>query len=312
MRVAKAFSPCGISSFFEVPDLGVKDPRLVGSRGGGFCVDRGVWVRVSVEPLDGTEGHVVKTYLNGEERNMYVAKAAALEVLRLARGFYRVIIEQNIGCPIGCGFGTSGASALATAIALSKALNLKLSLWDVAEVAHVVEVECRTGLGTVSGLITGGVVVVKRPGAPREGSTLRIPFNEEGLKIVAASFRPVDKRQVLLSRDALNRINEIGRVALREVLLKPELNTFLKAAKFFTEEAGLASPIVRKAIKIAESRGALVALQNMVGEAIHALVPPHRIEEVKDALSELNAQILTMDVYNWETCPLNVPPNPSL
>jgi len=295
---ASAFSPCGISSFFEVPELDVKDPRLLGSRGGGFCIEKGVKVKVTLKPLGGVKRYVIKTYMNGSERDLYVAKASALRVLKLVKGGYEVKIEQDIGCPIGCGFGTSGASALATALALSKALNLKLNLWQVAEIAHVVEVECCTGLGTVAGLITGGVVVVKEPGAPREGSTLRIPLTrEEELMIVAASFRSVEKYKVLLSREAMERVNAVGRMALKEVLRKPTLETFLKAAKFFTERSGLASPLVRKAIKVAEGRGALVALQNMIGEAVHAVVPLSKVDEVREALSELTPNVIVSRIY---------------
>ncbi|MCD6408866.1 MAG: hypothetical protein J7L98_00790 [Candidatus Verstraetearchaeota archaeon] len=293
---AWACSPCGISSFFEVPRNLSKDPRAIGSRGGGFCITKGVTAEVSIEPISG-ETSVVETFINGHRVDFYIARRAALKVLSLVDEAYRVVIRQKIEPPIGCGFGTSAASALATALATSKALGLNLSLWKLAEIAHVVEVECCTGLGTVSGLVTGGVVIVKKPGAPREGYTLQIPA-DGAFKIVAAAFQPIEKKKVLLSKSQLQQINSLGRRALQMVLAKPTLDTFLKAAKFFSENSGLASRKVRIAIALAERRGALAAFQNMIGEAIHAIVPPHRVDEVVQALEELSPpRIMVSDLH---------------
>ncbi len=293
---AWAYSPCGISSFFEVPSSLSKDPRAIGSRGGGFCISRGVTAEVSVEPISG-ETSVVETFINGHQVDFYIARRAVLKVLNMVDGAYRVVVRQKIEAPIGCGFGTSAASALATALAASKALGLNLSLWKLAEIAHMVEVECCTGLGTVSGLVTGGVVVVKKPGAPREGYTLQIPVDGV-FKIVAAAFQPIEKKKVLLSRYQLQQINRLGRKALQMVLAKPTLDTFLKVAKFFSENSGLASRKVRTAIALAEGRGALAAFQNMIGEAIHAIVPPHRVDEVAQALEELSPpHIMVSDLH---------------
>ena len=295
---AWAYSPCGISSFFEVPSNLSKDPRAIGSRGGGFCISKGVTAEVSIEPISG-ETSVVETFINGHQVDFYVARKAVLKVLDMVDGAYKVVVRQRIEAPIGCGFGTSAASALATALAASKALGLHLNLWKLAEIAHVVEVECCTGLGTVSGLITGGVVVVKKPGAPREGYTLRIPVDNT-FKVVAAAFQPIEKRKVLLSRSQLQWINSLGRKALQMVLAKPTLNTFLKAAKFFSENSGLASCKVRTAITLAERKGALAAFQNMIGEAIHAIVPLHRVDEVAQALEELSPPRIVVSDLHFE------------
>ena len=51
--------------------------------------------------------------------------------------------------PLGCGFGLSGAAALATAYALNEYLSLGKAREALAMIAHVAEVENRTGLGDV-------------------------------------------------------------------------------------------------------------------------------------------------------------------
>ena len=52
--------------------------------------------------------------------------------------------------PLGYWFGISGASALATAYALNRLLKLKKSNKELAIIAHIAEVESKTGLGDVT------------------------------------------------------------------------------------------------------------------------------------------------------------------
>ena len=54
MKRVKAFSPGGISSFFEICDRTedgrlIEDLERVGARGGGFGIERGILTEVSVE-----------------------------------------------------------------------------------------------------------------------------------------------------------------------------------------------------------------------------------------------------------------------
>ena len=63
---ARAFSPAGISSFFEICDRTpdgtlITDPELIGARGGGFALDKGVSTEVS---LIEAEEQQVQVFIN--------------------------------------------------------------------------------------------------------------------------------------------------------------------------------------------------------------------------------------------------------
>ena len=296
MGRGRAYSPCGISSMFQVCiPPGAAPPEQVGSRGGGFCISKGVIATVKVED---SGDFIVETLVNGKPVDMYVAKKVVEKILDKHVGSreFKVKIEQQIEVPIGCGFGTSAASALAVGLALNKALNLNLNITEIARIAHIVEVECYTGLGTVSGLITGGVVLVVKPGAPREDKTLRIPV-PNNIKIVAAASKPMSKKDIILSEELVKEINVLGKKLVDEVQANPTFKVFLKAAKTFTQQSKLITPWVKEAIKVAEESGAIIALQNMIGEAVHAVVIEDSVDSVSKALEKITENVIVTDIY---------------
>ena len=91
---------------------------------------------------------------------------------------YNITIEHQIEVPIGTGFGTSAGGALTAGLALKDALDLPLTYNQIGKIAHVSEIKCQTGLGTVSSLtFSGGCVLVVEPGAPGICQIDRIPIN---------------------------------------------------------------------------------------------------------------------------------------
>ena len=90
---------------------------------------------------------------------------------------YVVTVNHKIEVPIGSGFGTSAGGALTAGLALKEALDLPLTYNQIGKIAHVAEIQCQTGLGTVSSLtFTGGCVLVVEPGAPGICQIDRIPI----------------------------------------------------------------------------------------------------------------------------------------
>ncbi len=78
------------------------------------------------------------------------------------------------------GFGTSAGGALTAGLALKEALDLPLTYNQIGKIAHVAEIKCQTGLGTVSSLTsTGGCVLVVEPGAPGICQLDRIPITPD-------------------------------------------------------------------------------------------------------------------------------------
>ncbi len=188
-------------------------------------------------------------------------------------------MRQRVDAPIGAGFGTSGASAVAVGLAAARALRLPLTYLGVGRIAHVSEVECGTGLGTVIGVMTGGVGLVVEPGAPGIGVVDRLLVDDD-IAIVAGFFRGIRKSDILFSDSQLERIRVVGRKTMERILRDPTLENFFKACNGFMKAAGFATESVFRLAEEAKAAGAIGATQNMIGEAVHAAVYPDDLEAV--------------------------------
>lgn len=286
---ARAFSPAGISSFFEICDrtsdgVPISNPEVIGARGGGFGISKGVTTEVS---LAEAKENQIRVYINGKlwleaETTRTVAEALLERVPKT----YRVTVRHRVEVPIGAGFGSSAAGALGTALALSEALGLNLTYNQLGRIAHVAEVKALTGLGTVGPLMLGGCIVTIEPGAPGIAVIDRIPVSSDH-RIVAATYKPYQTKELLSSQEKRGVINEWGRRTLETILDDPSLENFMQACKEFAIGTGLVTSRVRKLIGVAEKAGAVGAAQNMVGEAVHALVTLDKVEGVVKALEKV-------------------------
>src|SRR5204862_3485485 len=118
----------------------------------------------------------------------------------------------------GLGDGTSGSGALSLSLALNEAMGLSLSMLEAAQIAHLCEVECQTGLGTVTSVFSGGLTVRTEPGAPEIGQVRKMLL-PSSLSIVSASFGPISTRRVLADDYLKKTINACGRALTRTFLL---------------------------------------------------------------------------------------------
>ncbi|HDQ05179.1 MAG TPA: pantothenate kinase [Candidatus Bathyarchaeota archaeon] len=302
LKRAKAFSPAGVSSFFEICDRTpdgkmIADPERIGARGGGFALNKGVSTEVIVEDAEEKQ---VQVFINGElcpeaETTKYVVETLTAKVSEK----YDVKVNHFVEVPIGAGFGSSAAGALGAALALSKALGLNFTYNQLGRVAHVAEVRCRTGLGTVGPLLFGGCGLTLEPGAPGHARLDRIPVSPNH-RIIAGTFRPYPTKEMLTSQEKRETINEWGQKTLQKILANPSLENFMGACKQFAVETGFATERVQNLIELAEKAGAVGAAQNMLGEAVHALVTVDKIESVhtafKKVLHEENIIITNIDI----------------
>ena len=81
--------------------------------------------------------------------------------------------------PSVAGFGSSGGGALSLALALNEAADAGLTRVEAAQIAHVAEIECKTGLGSVFAAERGGFGILTKPGAPGIGEALSYPGARE-------------------------------------------------------------------------------------------------------------------------------------
>ena len=282
---ATAFSPAGISSFFEICDRTpdgklIADPERVGARGGGFSPDKGVTTEVIVTEA---EENYVQVVINGENCPEAATTKSVVEMLTSnVSENYAITVIHQVNVPVGAGFGSSAAGALGAALALSKALGLNLTYNQLGRIAHVAEVKCKTGLGTVGPLLFGGCGLTLEPGAPGIARLDRIPVSSDH-RLVVGTFRPYPTKELLSSQESREIINEWGRKTLKRILADPSLETFMDACKDFAVGTGCVTDRVQKLMKLAEKAGAVGAAQNMLGEAVHAVVTIEKMDYVYDA-----------------------------
>lgn len=250
----KAFVPSHITGFFAAKRQA--DPRLSGSIGCGLNLALGA--TTTVEQSDETQ-----IFLNGRASEAPVSRYV---VDSLAQ--YPVKVKTKLDMPFGAGFGASGAGALGCAYALNAYFDLGLTANQAAAVAHVAEVENRTGLGDVIAQNTGGLVVRLEPGAPGTGRIDRIPV--QPLKIDYVVRGPISTADVLSDENVMAKINSTGEACVKELLIKPTLKEFMRLARRFTFSIGLASDWALDAIEAVEAAGGMASMI-MLGDAVFAI-----------------------------------------
>lgn len=289
MKSAKAFAPAGLSSFFEICDhtdtgVPITDPQRIGARGGGFGLQRGVLTEVS---LSEAKKNSIRVFLNGNiAPEAETTRTTLRMLLSRVEKKYKVVVHHKICVPVGAGFGTSAGGALTAALAFSKALDLPLTFNQIGKVAHVAEVLCKTGLGTVGPLMVSGCVLTVEPGAPGISVIDRIPLSSD-YAVVVGFFGPTPTRQVLSSAEKRVEINRYGRRTLEAILDEPTLENFLACCWDFAEKTGFATERIRQLARLAKDAGAVGCAQNMVGEAIHAVVFKENVADVVEAFKEV-------------------------
>ncbi|MGQ9551683.1 MAG: pantoate kinase [Candidatus Bathycorpusculaceae bacterium] len=288
-KTSRAFSPAGISSFFEVCDRTadgkpIANLEQVGARGGGFGIEKGVSTEVSVATA---KRNSVKVFINGKLwPKAETTKTVVQMLLEKTNEKCSVVVRHNVEIPIGAGFGSSAAGALTAALAFSKALGLNLTYNQLGRIAHVAEVKCKTGLGTVGPLMLGGCALTIEPGAPGIAIIDRIPTSTNCV-IVAGVLEAVPTREVLSSPEKRLVVNRWGAKTLEKILSEPSLENFLNCCREFAEKTGFMTDHVRTLIRLAEKAGAVGAAQNMVGEAVHALTTLEDAENVVQAFKQV-------------------------
>jgi pantoate kinase len=299
-KTVKAFSPAGISSFFEICDVtdngaSITDLERVGARGGGFVIQKGVHTQVEVTEA---KANSIEIFINGKAApEAETTRTVAETLLAKADKKYAITITHKVEVPIGAGFGSSAAGALSAALALAKALDLKLTYNQLGRIAHAAEVKCKTGLGTVGPIMLGGCILTVEPGAPGIGIIDRIPIPPDYV-VVAGVLGLIPTKEVLSSPGKREMVNLWGRKTLKAILDKPSVENFLACCLEFAEKAGFMTAHVKQLVRLAEKAGAIGVAQNMVGEAVHALAREENAENIAEAFKQLlpNEKILVAKI----------------
>ena len=288
-RTARAFSPAGISSFFEICDTApdgkpIRDLERVGSRGGGFVVDQGVLTEVS---LTESERSSIQVFINNKPApRAETTRTAANTLLEKAHKHCEVNIRHRVDVPIGAGYGSSAAGALSAVLALGRAMATNLTAFQAGKIAHAAEVKCQTGLGTVGPVALGGCVVTVEPGAPGYAAIDRIPTMAEH-RIVTGYYKPILTKKILKTAAIRRKVNKNGRETVDRILADPSPENFMRASREFAKKAGFATLTTEKLVEAAEKAGAIGATQNMIGEAVHALTTVHNAQRIAEVFRKI-------------------------
>ena len=256
------------------------DIRQIGAIGGGFGLTKGIYTTVTAIPA---EKNNINITINNQHSQAKTTRHTIEMLLQQTKKKYAITVEHQIEVPIGMGFGTSAGGALTAGLALKEALNLALTFNQIGQAAHISEIQCHTGLGTVSSLnFGGGLILVIKAGAPGVCQIDRIPI-PSNYKIVVGYYSECIPKSVLSSKEKKQEIKGLGRKALKAILQKPCLDNFLKCCWDFSQAAGFATERIYKLVDAAKEAGAVGAAQNMIGEAVHAVVEEKNANMVAEA-----------------------------
>jgi len=281
MKEASAFSPGHLTGFFQICDYD-ENPLKKGSRGSGFSIPLGVNTTVRVEPAECIS---TKITINGEATlEAFVSENVANRMLSKLDSLYEVSVEHDIKTPLGAGFGSSGGGALSLALALNEALDLGMSSVDAAQVAHLAEIECKTGLGTVIAEFTGGFGALIKPGAPGIGETVNFNHNTE-LRAVYLPFGPIPTKEALSDELLRHRINELGGKFVDEIHKDPSPVLFMDLSRRFAEHVGLITPRLR-AVLDKTDEASIPCSMAMFGEVLFSLVEEDQVLKLVEVLRE--------------------------
>lgn len=282
MNEAEAFAPCHITGFFQIFDQST-NALYVGSKGAGIALDMGVSTIVRIRE---TSRDLLQININGLVSNSADVSRHVVEVFRSRferlRNF-TIFVEHHVDVPIGAGLGTSGAAALGLALALNESFGLGLSKIEAAQLAHVAEVERKTGLGTVIAETSGGLEIRIQPGAPGIGEVKRIPVQKDAV-VVCLVFGPLLTKELLADEKIRRRVNELGGRLVDDLAKEPSVGKFLEFSRQFAEHVGLISDRVRAVLR-ATDNARFVCSMPMFGESVFTITEQESLPELLKILS---------------------------
>ncbi len=247
MKTVRAFSPGHVTGLFYIPEID-GPPVAVSSMGAGFSTSLGVVTEVVYQ--EAPESSTVISINNDEIADNAVVSRKVLELFFRRTGIAqegRLRIDHMIDIPQGSGFGSSGAGALSLSLALNSLYGTGLSTIEAGQIAHIAEIECRTGLGTVMGELTGGMKVLIKPGGPGIGKVQTISY-PENTRVLFLVFNPVSTAGALTNPSVRTTINSTGLSLHRELLKDTTFTNYKHCSREFSMRTGFASKTIREVL----------------------------------------------------------------
>lgn len=280
---SRAYSPSHVTGFFEICDTSL-DPLKKGSRGAGACLDLGAITEVTVTKSNKLKARVL---INGYELNAPTS-FAVIKRYSLLIGPFEAKVNHFLNAPIGFGFGASGAGALSLSLALNEASNLNLSYEEAAQIAHLAEIDCLTGLGTVIGETVGGIEIRLMAGAPGIGIVDSFVPNKD-YYLFAFLISPISTKNMLSSNLVREMINGMSRKLIVELLRNKSVENFLKLSRLFINTLNFASARTKKILSEIELLGFTPSI-TLFGDVAYTIVKENEVFELKNLAKKFNVK----------------------
>ena len=279
-----AFCPAHITGFFKA-ELDKENSKELGSLGAGFSIQKGVKTTVTIRNKTKHDISNFTIKVNGfESGNMRVSEVV-LSKFSTKGKFVDIIHEIDV--PVGYGFGSSAAVALSLSIALNDALECKLSKIKVAQIAHDVEIECKTGLGDVLASYHGGFEIRDKPGAPGIGHIQKITLNK--ISIIMICFSPISTTKFIKER--LPQINGLGGKMVNRLLESKNYEHFQEMSLEFAKYVDVMTPRMQKVVNELSKNNIKCGIA-LFGETIFSMIPKEKENKVLEILEKYSDGII--------------------
>lgn len=269
MTEAKAFVPCHLTGIFQILDES-GSALHAGSKGAGVSLTHGLETLVTAKKA---LKNSLLISINGRTSNSATVSKHLVNIFLSRFEELRdseIVIKHTVDVPIGAGFGTSGAAVLGLALALNEAFDLGLSSIEAAQLAHVAEIECKTGLGTVIAEYFGGIEIRVKPGAPGIGELRNIPVPKDTV-VACLAFGSLSTQKLLTDTQTRQKIREIGGDLVNTLVRYGNVTNFMALSRQFAEHLGLITRKIRITLDATDKTN-LICSMPMFGESVFTLI----------------------------------------
>ena len=290
--MATAFCPAHITGFFKA-ELDKEDSKQLGSLGAGFSIQKGVKTTVTVREKTKHDISDFTIKVNGFESGDMRVSELVLNRFSVKGKF--IDVTHDIDVPVGYGFGCSAAVALSLSIALNDALDCKLTKIQVAQIAHNIEIECRTGLGDVLASYHGGFEIRVKPGAPGVGQVKKINLSEKR-DVIIICFNPISTKKFL--KEKISSINGLGGKMVKKLIESNDTEEFQDMSVKFAKYVNVVTPKMNQVINLLHKNGIKCGVA-LFGETVFSLVTKDEKNKVKELLKQFDdGLIITSKIDN--------------
>ena len=292
IMMATAFCPAHITGFFKA-ELDKEDSKQLGSLGAGFSIQKGVKTTVTVRERTKHDISDFAIKVNGFESGDMRVSELVLNRFSVKGKF--IDVTHDIDVPVGYGFGCSAAVALSLSIALNDALDCKLTKIQVAQIAHDIEIECRTGLGDVLASYHGGFEIRVKPGAPGVGQVKKINLSEKR-DVIIICFNPISTKKFL--KEKISSINGLGGKMVKKLIESNDTEEFQDMSVKFAKYVNVVTPKMNQVINLLHKNGIKCGVA-LFGETVFSLVTKNEKNKVKEILKQFDdGLIITSKIDN--------------